>query len=113
MGEGAALGTSISLIVGNGFVMNWYNHKKVGLDMVYFWKSIARFIPALILPAVVGILVSSFMDLYHWRSLIFFGLVYVLVYCVSMWILGMNEYEKELIGTPFMKMRSKFAHRKS
>ncbi len=39
-GIGCALGTAISMIVGNGFIMNWYYQTHIGLDMVYFWKRI-------------------------------------------------------------------------
>lgn len=35
---GAALMTGVALIIGQGFVMNWYYHKKTGLDMLRFWK---------------------------------------------------------------------------
>jgi O-antigen/teichoic acid export membrane protein len=37
---GAAAGTTISLILGNILFMNWYYHKKLGLDMITFWKDI-------------------------------------------------------------------------
>lgn len=35
---GAALGTAISLIVGNIIFMNWYYHVRIGMNMIYFWK---------------------------------------------------------------------------
>ena len=44
--EGAALGTAVSLLLGNGLFMNWYYHRRIGLDMIAFWKSIVRFVPA-------------------------------------------------------------------
>lgn len=96
-GTGAVIGTAISLIVGNGFVMNVFYHKKIGIDIVYFWKQIAKFIPALILPTIVGVLILRFVA---FDSVIVFAsliVVYATVYCVSMWCLGMNTYEKELI----------------
>ena len=40
---GAAFGTAISLTVGNIFFMNWYYQKRIGLDMIYFWKQIFSF----------------------------------------------------------------------
>ena len=48
-GIGCALGTAISMIVGNGFIMNWYYQAHIGLDMVYFWKRILGIVPALVL----------------------------------------------------------------
>lgn len=38
-GAGAAIGTAASLFIGNGLLMNWYNHVKVGLDMLFFLEA--------------------------------------------------------------------------
>ena len=50
-GIGCALGTAISMVVGNGFIMNWYYQTHIGQDMRYFWKHILSIVPAM-LPAV-------------------------------------------------------------
>ncbi|MEH7484919.1 oligosaccharide flippase family protein, partial [Neobacillus drentensis] len=39
-GVGAAIGTSFSLTLGNSILMNIYYHKKVGINIPYFWKNI-------------------------------------------------------------------------
>ena len=101
-GFGAALGTAISLLIGNGLVMNLYYHKKVGLNMKYFWRQIFKFIPALVMPMAFGILMLSFINLYRTLSFLICGILYVMIYCISMWLLGMNEYEKDLIRKPIM-----------
>ncbi len=95
--SGAALGTAISLTIGNILFMNWYYHNRIGLDMFIFWKNIARFIPALILPCIAGAIIMYFFVLNEWFSLIVSIGVYTVIYSVSMWFLGMNEYEKNLI----------------
>ncbi len=106
-GIGAAAGTAISLIIGNGFIMNWYYHKKVGLDMRYFWSKILKFIPSFLPPMVIGILMLLFVDLYHIVSFLICGIIYVIVFCVSMWFLGMNQYEKDLIEKPMLEVLKK------
>lgn len=98
---GAAIGTSISLFLGNGVFMNVYNHFKVGLNMGYFWKEIFSFIPAFIVPSIYGLIVNQVIDLYDIKNLIIYGLIYVLLFMSSMWLLGMNGYEKSLIKNPF------------
>lgn len=103
-GFGSALGTAISLLIGNGLVMNLYYHKKVGLNMRYFWRQIFKFIPALVAPMVVGILMLSFIDLYKTLFFLICGILYIMIYCISMWFLGMNGYEKDLIRKPIMKI---------
>lgn len=106
-GIGAAVGTAISLLIGNGLIMNIYYHKKIGLDMKYFWSEMLRFIPSLLLPAIVGVLIVSYVDLNHIISFSISGIVYVVVFCISMWSLGMNQYEKNLVGKPISKLMKK------
>jgi len=103
-GIGAALGTAIALIIGNGFIMNWYYHQRIGLDMKHFWLQILKFIPSLLPSAVIGIMMVLFIDLFHIIPLLICGTLYILVFCISMWFLGMNQYEKELIGNPIRKI---------
>ena len=93
-GLGAAIGTAISLIFGNIFIMNWYYHKKIGLDMIYFWKQIFSFIPSLILPIVLGNLMRLYVDLYNIKAFLLCGVIFVVIFLVSIWFLGMNQYEK-------------------
>ena len=37
---GAALMTGIALVIGQGFIMNWYYMKKIELNIPYFWKKV-------------------------------------------------------------------------
>jgi O-antigen/teichoic acid export membrane protein len=106
-GIGAALGTAIALIVGNGLIMNWYYHKKVGINIKYFWRQIFSFLPGLILPAMVGILMNRYGGLYQPVRFIAFGILYVITYCVSMWFFGINNYERELFRKPTLKLYSR------
>lgn len=94
---GAALGTAISLIAGNVIFMNWYYHARIGMNMFYFWKEIAKFVPALIGPCVVGIIIMNFANITGLVKLGVFAIVYTVVYGLSMYFLGMNEEEKQLV----------------
>ncbi|NLW53368.1 MAG: oligosaccharide flippase family protein [Clostridiaceae bacterium] len=101
---GAAAGTAISMILGNGIAMNLYNHYKIGLDMVYFWKQILRFVPALIAPVVSGVLIMLLVDLHRLSLLLAFGALYLAIYLSSMWFLGLNSYEKDQISKPIKRI---------
>lgn len=94
---GAAMGTTISLTIGNVFFMNWYYHNKIKLDMIYFWKNILKFIPALILPGALGIFVNINVLIESVAQMIIWGGLYAVVFCVSMYFLGMNQEEKQII----------------
>lgn len=104
---GAALGTAISLIAGNIIFMNWYYHARIGMNMIYFWKEIAKFIPALIAPCVVGIAIMKFVNITGFVKLGVFAVVYAVVYGLSMYFLGMNEEEKQLVMGPIRKILRK------
>lgn len=101
---GAALGTAISLIVGNIFCMNWYYQKRIGLDMIYFWKQIFSFIPALIAPGIVGVLLMKYANITGLVKLGLYAAVYATVYALSMYFLGMNDDEKTLVMGPIKKI---------
>lgn len=104
---GAALGTAISLIAGSIIFMNWYYHARIGMNMFYFWKEIAKFIPALIAPGIVGILIMRFANVTGLIKLGMFAIIYTGVYGISMYFLGMNAEEKQLVMGPIKKILRK------
>lgn len=103
-----ALGVAISTVIANCFIINIFYHKKCNVDILAFWKSVVRLLLGLLVPIAVGI------GLNYWfpqKSLIEFGVcvvIYTAVYGLSMWLLGMNSYEKGLIT----KVLEKFIKRK-
>jgi len=97
---GAAIGTAVSLVLANGIIMNLYYHIKCNIDIIRFWKSIGRLSVGLVIPLVVGVLINSFFDLNNVWILLIGIFVYSCVYVISMWFVGMNEYEKNLIRNP-------------
>lgn len=104
---GSAIGTAISLLVANGFIMNIYYHKKMGIDIISFWKNICRMSVGLIIPVVLGVLSMIYIEIsYKWTL---FGLIigYTVIYCISMWFLGLNRYEKNLVLRAFRKVKRK------
>lgn len=106
-GIGAAIGTALSLIIGNGIVINIYYNNKVGLDIKYFWKEIIKFFPALFLPILVGISIKYFIGINSISVFILGVLIYSIIFAVSMWFLGLNDYEKELLNGPLKKIKYK------
>lgn len=95
---GAALGTALSLVAGNVLFMNWYYKNRIGLDMFYFWKEIAKFIPALIAPCIVGVIIMKFANVTGLIKLGLFSIIYTAIYGISMYFLGLNAQEKQLIS---------------
>ncbi|MEI8084866.1 MAG: oligosaccharide flippase family protein [Paludibacter sp.] len=106
-GIGAAAGTAIALVIGNVFVMNWYYHKKVGLDIKLFVKELIKISPALIIPSIVGVLMFLYMNLNDAKLLALGIFIYTIVFAISMWYLGINKYEKELVTVPYNRIKIK------
>ena len=105
---GAAIGTAISLFLGNILFMNWYYDRKIGLEIASFWKSIFSFAPAFILPTICGVLIMLFAPVNKLYQLVIWAVVYGCVFCASMWFFGMNRSEKDMIrgiGKKFKKRR--------
>ena len=94
---GAAAGTAISLVLGNILFMNWYYHKKIGLDMVAFWKEILMLLPATVVMCLLGWVYTFFVTISSWMMLALSAAGFAVVYVGVMWLLGMNPYEKELV----------------
>lgn len=98
---GAALMTGVALIIGQGFVMNWYYHARTGLDMVRFWKEVAKVYIVPVLLCTATLFISGLVDLYNWGSLILGIVCYTAVFCILSWGFVMNRYEKDLVIRPF------------
>ena len=111
-GIGTAIGTAISLIVGNGILMNIYYHKKVGLNIIYFWKEILKFIPGLIIPIMCGIIMKYFIAIDNIIKFIILGIIYVIIFILSLWFISMNDYERNLLLSPINRIKSKYCLRR-
>jgi O-antigen/teichoic acid export membrane protein len=110
-GLGAALGTALALFLGNILIMNWYYHKKIGLNIYFFGKQIAAILPGLILPVVCGYLILRFVDLMNIPGFILSALLFIVLYILSVWFFSLNAYEKELVLKPLKRVSERFRKR--
>lgn len=97
---GSALGTAISLIIANGFIINFYYQKECNVDVIAFWKKILLMFKGLMVPIVFGIIIMSTIKFDSFFELACWIAIYSVLYCISTWGLSMNEYEKELVRKP-------------
>ena len=103
---GSAAGTAISLVIANGFIMNVYYKQGLGIDIIKFWKSILSLIRSMVIPGVFGFIIM--------RYFVFSGIVvysiciilYSVVYCISIFIFGMNKDERNIVKKPITKLFS-------
>ena len=101
---GVAFGTAVSLEVANGFIMNWYYHRHLGLNMIAFWKGLGSLAKGAVLPALYCLICGLTLDPFQpqWFFAAGFGLV--AVYALSMWRWGMNEEERDLVRRPLARI---------
>ena len=108
-GMGSAIGTSLSLIIGNIIILNIYYHKKVGINVIGFWKSIIKMTIPMIIPIVAIVILMHFVTLHGYVNLIVFGGIYTILYCLTCYFLVMDDYEKNIVNKVLIKLHLKRA----
>jgi O-antigen/teichoic acid export membrane protein len=101
---GAAMGTTLSLVLGNIIVMNLYYHYKVKINIQRFYNEIFGLILSLIGSLGIGSLLLIFSNT-SWLVLILQCVLFCLIYFVIMWVFGMNNFEKLLLKRELFKLR--------
>lgn len=103
---GAALGSAVAFVIANGIAMNIHYQKKCNVDILLFWKNICSISKGLIIPAIMGFFVCSMVKFESVGSMLLGMVIYIIVYCISMWFFGINHSEKQLITS----MMSRLVH---
>lgn len=103
---GAALGTSVSILLVDGVIMNVYYHKKCNLDIVFFWKSILRVSIGIFPPLVIGLCVSQYLDLAQFWIFATAVLGYVIIYIFSIYFLSFEKEERLGVKRKLAKIKT-------
>ena len=107
-GIGAAIGTGLSLLVGNGLIINIKDYyKKVGIDVLKFWRVIIMMTIPNIIPIVLICLLIHFTNFNGLLYLVLYGGMYSLMYGIVVYLFTMNEYEKEIVNKLLIKIHLK------
>lgn len=105
---GAVIGSSFSLIFGYGVALNIYYHKVIHINMLKFYeKTYTTIILATLLCMAAGFGIGYVNPLNGWIGFLAEAAVYVVIFVVLMYFIGLNKGEKHLIKG---KVR-KFLHR--
>lgn len=110
-GIGAAAATAICMFFGTVVFMNWYYSKRVGLNIKEFWISISKILPGFILPIIVGVLFRVCVNIDSLLMFIVAALAILITYVFSVWFISMNDYEKNLVKKPFIKIKNKLVRK--
>lgn len=96
---GAASGTAIALVLGQGLFMNYYYNNKLGLDMKAYWKAIISFLPGCVILVICGVIINYIFNFDTILKLTGGICLYVLIYVIVMYFGSMNKYEKNIVNS--------------
>lgn len=96
---GTCLGTLFAILLGSGLFMNFYYHKKIGLDIFYFWKEMFKWIIPVCVLTTLAYFVKSQINIDSWLKLIIFACTYGGVYAITLYIIGLNAEQKNAVKT--------------
>lgn len=101
---GCAVAVGLANIVGQGFILNWYYHKKQGLDIIKFWKEIGKMSLAPVAVALVAVYVFRHVQVDTWKEFGCGAAALLVFYSAVIWRFGMNAGERKLIAAPLSKI---------
>lgn len=96
-GFGMIIGISAGWFVSQ-MIMNFYFNKKLNLDIKRFYIELFKnLLLAFLIVSTIAYLANSLFTEYSWISIFFKITTYIILYCMAIYFLGMNKYEKELV----------------
>lgn len=103
---GSALGTAVSLLLGNGIIMNIYYYKGLHINIKSFWLDIICLLKGFVVPLVVGIIVIKLIRFNDLIDFFIWIVVYSVIYFISIYNCGMNVDERETLRRIIYKIKS-------
>ena len=111
-GIGCAIAISSALLLGQGLILNIYYHVKQKLNIVMFWKQIAKMSVVPVVVTLLSIFVLNHFSVKTWYELLVGIMVFCVFYIPLFWKFSMNEYERGLIKDPVTGILKKYIARR-
>ncbi|MFS0750388.1 oligosaccharide flippase family protein [Oceanobacillus sp. 1P07AA] len=106
-GIGVAIITALTILLGNVIVMNIYYQKKIGINMVAFWRNIVIATIPIVLSITIGYFISM---IFVQESILLLGVkivIYTIIHVLFIYYIGFNSYEKNLIKSILGKVKNR------
>lgn len=94
---GTCLGTLFATLIGHGFFMNWYYHKRIGLNVIYFWKEMLKWIVPVVIMTFIGYVLLQNIIINNWFKLISIACIYGLIYIIVLFIVELDYSQKSIV----------------
>lgn len=101
---GCAIATGLATIVGQGFLMNWYYSRKIGIHISQYWKNFFYITGPVVLLVVFNMMLGQFWTASSYLMLFAKIGLFVIEFAGIAWFVTMNVSEKELITKPISKV---------
>lgn len=102
---GAAIGTSIALIMCNIVLINIYYTKVIKLDIKRFWTQIAKNTLLFMIPSIITYLIVDKIRINTFIGLVVSASLYTIVFLVYSYVLCANRYERGLVKSIIKKLK--------
>lgn len=96
-GIGCAFAIGVTMLIGDGLVMNWYYLKITKLEIGRFWKNISRITIGVIIATIIGYIFNEMIEDKNIIVFIMKLLIYTILYIGIMYKFFMNIEEKSKI----------------
>lgn len=104
---GAAFGTAISVLVGNGIILNAYMYKIFDFEIIRFFKEVSKgIISSCIIAGIIVIPVEMIITTNRFTFIIK-CIIFILIDGILLYIHGMNNYEKTVVREIIVKLKKK------
>ena len=101
---GCASSTAAALVLGQVIIMNIYYEKRIGLDILSFWKEITKMSIAPILISILSYQLLDYVIIDSYFDLIIAIVLFTVLYLPIFWFASMNRYEKDSFGGMLTKI---------
>lgn len=101
---GCASSTAGALVLGQVIIMNIYYEKRIGLNIIGFWKEIIKMSIAPILISILSYQLLDYVIIDSYFDLIVSIVLFTVLYLPIFWFASMNQYEKDLFGGMLTKI---------
>ena len=87
----------------DGLIMNFFYHKVLKINMIYFWKEILKTLKGMLIPIISAGIIMRFVKFTSLTVFFVSIIVFAVVYCASVFAFSCNREEKDMICCNFRK----------
>lgn len=99
-----AIGYIAHVTLGCGLFMNWYYQRRVGLDIVYFWRRVFPAVGAGIVATAVCLVGTAVLPVGEWLEFVAWGIAYTALYAALCAAIVLDKAERSAVAVQARKI---------